>query len=742
MVFLLLFMAACEQRASTSAATTTATASSADYPVFLAAADIPGVTAEELAAIDELRAQKTSLSYGMLFSAETFNGANGEVQGFSRIFCDWLSGLFQIPFEPQIYEWEYLLNGLLDQSIDFTGELTATPERREVLLMTDAIAERSVKYMQLQGSRTLAEMAQERPLRCAFLSGTTTIDAVTPLLEWDFETVLVSDYAVAHEMLRDGSIDAFFAEGIAESYSDGYEDVVAKEFFPLVYGPVSLTTSNQQLAPIISVVQKALEAGGTHYLTELYNEGFREYLRYKLSLMLTAQEQDYLAEATAVPFLAEIDNYPISFYNSRNERWEGVALDVLEEITDLTGLQFECVSNPTDQWPVLLEKLERHDGAFLTELIKSQDREGYFLWPQAAIMEDSYALLSKSDYPDLEINEVLYSRVGLIEDSAYAELFHSWFPRHSNNVYYANNEGAFDALERGEIDLLMGTQNLLLSKTNYEEQAGYKINITLDRTYASTFGFNIDEPVLCSIINKALLTINTEKIADSWTRRTYDYRVQLAQAQIPWLIGISALMLLVGALLVILLWRNRQEGKRLERLVLERTADARAASQAKSDFLANMSHEIRTPMNAVIGMTTIAKNTNDIKRKDYALTRIEEASLLLLGVINNVLDMSKIEANKFELSLVEFDLAQLVRRVFDVIRVKAEEKDLRLKLDLDEAIPHCLVGDDQHLGQVITNLLGNAIKFTPAGGTVSLSVQGEDAGAVGAGGVGEPGEAG
>ncbi|MDR0347038.1 MAG: transporter substrate-binding domain-containing protein, partial [Coriobacteriales bacterium] len=693
-----------------------------DYPVFLSAADIPGVTAEELAAIDRLRTENSTFTYGMLLTTEAFRDANGDIRGFSRLFCDWLSEVFQIPFEPQIYGWGDLVEGLNTETIDFSGELTATTERRQSYLMSDAIAERSVKYMRIRGSRALAEIAQERPLRYAFMEGTTTIDAVVPLVEYDFEITLLADFETAHQMLLDGSIDAFFAESVAEAGFDEYGDTVASNFFPLVYGPVSLSTHEQRLEPIISVVQKALDAGGMRYLTELYNKGHREYLRYKLSLLLTDEERSYLESSTTVPFLAEHDNYPISFYDNREKSWQGIAFDVLAQVEDLTGLTFERANGLEAEWPSMLGNLERGDGAFVTELIRSHDREGRFLWPESVNAVDYYALLSKVDYPNIEVNEILYSRIGLIENSAYAELFHAWFPQHNDTITYYSNADAFAALDRGEVDLLMGTMNLLLSQTNYEEQAGYKANILLDRSYESTFGFNKSERVLCSIIDKTMLIIDTKSIADSWARRTYDYRSKLAQAQIPWLIGASGLMLVVLILLFVMFQRNRQEGKRLERLVLERTAAAQAASQAKSDFLSTMSHEIRTPMNAVIGMTSIAQNTTDIERKDYALQKIEEASRHLLGVVNDVLDMSKIEANKLEISPVEFDFKQMLGRVTNVVGIKFEEKNLRLITDFDEAIPSRLKGDDQRLAQVITNLLGNAVKFTPENGSVTLTI--------------------
>jgi signal transduction histidine kinase/DNA-binding response OmpR family regulator len=143
----------------------------------------------------------------------------------------------------------------------------------------------------------------------------------------------------------------------------------------------------------------------------------------------------------------------------------------------------------------------------------------------------------------------------------------------------------------------------------------------------------------------------------------------------------------------------------------------------KSAFLANMSHEIRTPMNAIIGMTTIGKSAADSVRKDYCLSKIEDASNHLLGVINDILDMSKIEANKFELAPAEFDLEKMLQRVVNVVNFRIDEKHQKLSVHIDRSIPRILIGDDQRIAQVITNLLGNAIKFTPEKGSVTLAVR-------------------
>jgi PAS domain S-box-containing protein len=155
--------------------------------------------------------------------------------------------------------------------------------------------------------------------------------------------------------------------------------------------------------------------------------------------------------------------------------------------------------------------------------------------------------------------------------------------------------------------------------------------------------------------------------------------------------------------------------------IIEAKERTEQANRAKSNFLANMSHEIRTPLNAIIGMTAIAKVSNDLNRKDYCLDRVESASVHLLGVINDILDMSKIEEDKFELSFTEFSFAGMIQKTVNTFEFSLTEKKQNLVVEIDPDIPQRVITDEQRLAQVITNLISNSIKFTPEGGVITLT---------------------
>jgi len=977
--------------------------------------DIPGITPDEIKDIEKILAEHKSFTYGMTPSTETFIDRHGEIRGYSALFAAWLTDLFDgVPFEPKLVPFEDFLNDLATYETSFTGDMTRTEARAGVYYMTESpIATNMVKAFRLPGSPHFSDIKRSRPLKLGFIEGTTTVAQVTDTLtDGTYEVIFVSGAEAIYQALKKGEIDAFFNDARMQAAFDEFPEVVVENYFPLIITTVALTTENPDLAPIISAVQKALQVDGVMFhLTNLYNQGYHEYLANKLNRQLSTEERAYIESRPVVRFGSEYDNYPIGFYNTRMKQWQGIAYDILDEISLLTGIIFEMSNEPSDTLLDLIWKLENGNLAMVTELPQSESLKNRFMWSDYPVISSPYMLISRAEKHGINANDVLRKRVGLIEGYRAAELFKSWFPNHINNVAYPNAHSAFTALGRGEIDLLMGHENRLLGLKHYEEQVDFKANLIFDYNHQPVFVFNIDEIILHSIFDKALLIIDTDSIALQWTSKVFDYQAMVIKAQRPWLIGTIILLSVVLLLLFIITRHRHNVSLRLEELIKDRTeelemreieiteanerarlmldlsplhceiwdsndnlidcneatvkffglkskeefikgyydfspeyqpngnrtedevkrvmaeaiekgrcvvewlhilrdgspalveatiipieykgeqviivynrdlreykkmmaeidkrteemelqllklnlmtdaakiglwdmvvdaddpvkatnkfmwsqefrqmlgftdesdfpnilaswsdrlhpedqehtlktfaahltdksgktpysieyrlktktgeyryfnafgetlrnddgiplrtagalmditerktmeqelakalTEAQQASKAKGDFLSVMSHEMRTPMNAIIGMTTIGKKAIDSTEKDIALNKISDASTLLLGVINDILDMAKIEANKLELVHNEYDLKKMFQKIASIVTFNINEKEQTLDVSIDNKVPSYFIGDEQRLAQVITNLMSNAMKFTPKGGNIRLEV--------------------
>ena len=825
---------------------------------------IPGVTPQEIAAIEAIKEKYTSFGYGTMMCSEAFSLRNGRKDGFSVRFSHMLSSMFGLSFEHKFYDWGDLITDLENKSLDFSGELTPTEERRQRYFMTDPIYDRTIKIFTLRNGEQLEEIALHRPLRFAVLEGTITGDQIKKASHLPVEIVFVSDYPEAAEGLRTRTIDAFFEESPAVFYFTEYDFVKIEDFFPLIYSPVAMTTANPELTPIISVVQKFLKQGGLAYLNNLYTEGNNVFLAYTFDLSLTDVERAYLnqklIEGKPIALAAHTNTYPVSFYNTAEKEFQGIAHDVLHTIAEITGLSFRPVTTPASTLAETVELLASEKAQILTGMPTLLKESQPFLFVTEPFSTgNNSALLANASSPSIQLNQILFTRVGVVQGSIHETIYRAWFPESNNLTLYSDADHAFSALRNDKIDFLMGSRNVLMSQTNYREQPDFKAAIAFDHDIPITFALNKNEPLLHSIIQKAQRVVPLSQINDQWVKRVFDYRSKMLHEIYPFLIFFIGLLALLVVVIFVVLVKNKMLSRSLEQQVLARTSEleektlalqertttlqtifsaipdmvicrdvhgtitqcndsfgrfinmlpnnilgktdkdifgghtedypayrkfdiavmesgrvmaaeeyvyspflkaarlfevvkaplvqgdrvvgvmgiarditdrkaieaaAREASQAKGAFLARMSHEIRTPLNAIIGMTRIARASSENREKTlYSLDQITTASTHLLAILNDVLDMSKIESGKFEVAHLPFQLSSVMDEVSSIIAQRCKEKFISFICDVAALPEFSLMGDKLRLNQVIINLLGNAIKFTKSRGTIVFSVK-------------------
>ncbi|MDR2104296.1 MAG: response regulator [Deferribacteraceae bacterium] len=689
---------------------------------------IPGITESEIKAVEKLKGERAYFVLGSVLSENAFYSGDASIKGFSAHFSELLTEIFGIPFVPKVYSWNDLYDGLVLEDIDFTAEFY-TDFYGSAYFATTPLLSRSVKVLRPKNAPLFSEIRYSKPLKIGLIKDIPTYEELKSFFDFKHTTLRIWDTEAAYNLLLSGELDAIITDDSSRMPIDLTDEINVEDFYPLIYTKTSFATYNRELEPIISIFQKYINSFTSKdfekLLMDMKKEGELDFLRYRLFRSLTPAETQLINRYTynkkVVMVQAASENYPIIFFDQQSAVWRGIAVDALNEIAGFTGLTFAPYEG----------RLSDNDAEMSVEVVRTNETENNYLWTDLPFFSNTFALISKASQDDISISRVWRSKVGIVNNTPYMAVFKEWFPKHTGLYIFEDYKTLLSALDRGDVDCIMGSRSLLMNLTSFHGRIEVRANLTFDYPFNSYFAFKKDQELLRSIVNKSMQLVDLERIAADWNQDVFDYRAKLAGAVLPFLVALLITLTTTIFFLVYFLKKRKNINKKLEEAVeqrtqelLEQTKAAEGASRVKSEFLANISHEIRTPLNAIIGLGELELMKKLPKDTHTNIEKIFSSGKTLLSIINDVLDISKIESGKVEIIEVAYELASLINDTIHINIVRIGSKPIAFVLDIDESLPIKLLGDELRVKQIINNLLSNAFKYTKYG-TVTLSIHRE-----------------
>lgn len=510
------------------------------------------------------------------------------------------------------------------------------------------------------------------------------------------------------EYLLDGEIDVLLSNN-----ADAVPNLRVFASFDSQPHYIVTSPENQEILEELNWALKQIEESNPNFAKDCYAANFKN--SNSVDIMLNEEEEDYVKQKKKV-IVAVVQNWhPLFCAKSEGEYHNGIVYDILEEISEFSGLEISYWYADSYQDAVSLVQEGKADilGFFLGGE-REAAKMGLALTTSYVTMNDIVVRNKFVSYPDSSLVGAVLKGQSLPAEIERKEV-----------RYYQEMTEALAAVNRGDVDFVYG----LSVRMEREIQQHYfsnviPISLVNDR---SEICFALTRPVkaeLLTIMNKAINSL-TEETRDLITNRNMVSVGIGAFSAKDWVYGnpVSFVVMIVGCLMLvtaIILISMRTRMRAVEmRNNLERVE---AESRAKGEFLSRMSHEIRTPMNAIVGLSDLTAMMENVPAAvKENLSKICMSSHYLLSLINDILDMGRIERGMLTVEKEPFSLKQMLNELESMMGAEAARK--YVNFTVDRVIQHdVLVGDEIRLRQVLTNLVSNALKFTPVDGRVTLEI--------------------
>ena len=665
---------------------------------------------------------------------DTFNYVNekGARKGYGYELLETLSGYTGWQFEYVTCDWSDCFEKLKNGEIDIIGGISYTEDRTQEMLFSDEPMGVEKYYLYADLSRADISASDFKTLngqKIGVLMGT---EPEVMLTEWEEKYVLetehvnISNNEDVKQKLANHEIDCFVS--LEESFwaERGISTITRVGESGIYY---AINKNRPDIKEELDDAMRALNEAAPFYTADLY----KRYFSMDYTPILTGEENAWLRKHGAIRMGFLASDSGVSTYDPATGEFTGVITDYIQFAADCLGnqeLEFQLVGYDSKEAELDALKSGEIDMIFHCDQNPNLAEEYHFACTNTTWTSNLMAVTNKQHFNENNVNRIAVPQNKLSLKKYLAFYYPQW-----EIVDCDTQEDAARLVKDGQADCFVTG---ISSENKYSKKYSF-YSVPLVNPVRSCFAVNSGNRSLLSILNKTIKAMPVNMLAGALAMyKSSARKVTLSdfiKDNFFKVMLISSIAVAVVLLTILMLLQKARKAEAAARKAASDTQElnaklqvavekAESANRAKSTFLSNMSHDIRTPMNAIIGFTTLAlSNIDDTDRvKDY-LGKTLASSNHLLSLINDVLDMSRIESGKIHLEEVEVNLSDVLHDLKTIVSGQIYAKQLELYMDVMDVTDEDVYCDKTRLNQILLNLLSNAIKFTPAGGTVSVRVR-------------------
>ena len=665
---------------------------------------------------------------------DTFNYVNekGARKGYGYELLETLSGYTGWQFEYVTCDWSDCFEKLKNGEIDIIGGISYTEDRTQEMLFSDEPMGVEKYYLYADLSRADISASDFKTLngkKIGVLMGT---EPEVMLAEWEekyglkTEHVNISNNEDVKQKLANHEIECFVS--LEESFwaERGISTITRVGESGIYY---AINKNRPDIKEELDDAMRALDEAVPFYTADLY----KRYFSMDYTPILTGEEKAWLRKHGAIRMGFLASDSGVSTFDPATGEFTGVITDYIQFAADCLGnqeLEFQLVGYDSKEAELDALKSGEIDMIFHCDQNPNLAEEYHFACTNTTWTSNLMAVTNKQHFNENNVNRIAVPQNKLSLKKYLAFYYPQW-----EIVDCDTQEDAARLVKDGQADCFVTG---ISSENKYSKKYSF-YSVPLVNPVRSCFAVNSGNRSLLSILNKTIKAMPVNMLAGALAMyKSSARKVTLSdfiKDNFFKVMLISSIAVAVVLLTILMLLQKARKAEAAARKAASDTQElnaklqvavekAESANRAKSTFLSNMSHDIRTPMNAIIGFTTLAlSNIDDTDRvKDY-LGKTLASSNHLLSLINDVLDMSRIESGKIHLEEVEVNLSDVLHDLKTIVSGQIYAKQLELYMDAMDVTDEDVYCDKTRLNQILLNLLSNAIKFTPAGGTVSVRVR-------------------